>query len=142
MNKSFRGQLADGETGTIRLSTNDGLTGYKIHKLFIVGEDPAADTAEFTVKVFSVNPGTATADIDFNDPTLLAMAYLDQNSGSNYQPQPLIVFDNVKFNQDIFITNSESASNNTVNYYIELERVKLDKNEATVATLKDMRGRE
>lgn len=149
MNKSFRGQLADGEVAKIKLSTNNGLTGYKIHKLFIVGEDPAADTAEFTVKVFSTYNTrdaagnlVATADIDFNDPTLLAMAYLDQNSGSNYQPQPLIVFDNVKFNQDIFITNSESASNNTVNYYIELERVKLDKNEATVATLKDMRGRE
>jgi hypothetical protein len=29
-----------------------------------------------------------------------------------------------------------------MNYYIELEKVKLDLNEATVATLKDMRGRE
>ena len=28
----------------------------------------------------------------------------------------------------------------TMNYYIELEQVKLDLNEATVATLKDMRG--
>jgi hypothetical protein len=29
-----------------------------------------------------------------------------------------------------------------MNYYLELEQVKLDLNEATVATLKDMRGRE
>jgi len=140
MIKSFRGQIEDGEIETIRLSTNNGLKGYRIVKLFIVGEDPASTTAEFTVKVFTVKPGSATAEINFNDPTLLGMAYLDQNNGSNYQPQPLIVFDNMTFNQDIYITNVESASDNKVNYYLELEQVKLDLNEATVATLKDMRG--
>ena len=30
--KSFKGKLADGEEKKIRLSTNKGLTGYKIKK--------------------------------------------------------------------------------------------------------------
>ena len=141
MIKSFRGKVADGEVHKINLSTNNGLTGYRMVKLFIVGEDPEAETEEFTVKVFTVEPSSATAAIDFNDPTLLAMAYLDQNSSSADQPPPLIVFDQMKFNQDIFITN-KSAGGRTANFYIELEQSKLDMNEATVATLKDMRGRE
>ena len=32
MNKTFKGLLADQEIKTIRLSTKDGLTGYKIVK--------------------------------------------------------------------------------------------------------------
>lgn len=141
MIKSFRGIVADNTIHRIRLSTNDGLTGYRMVKLFVVGQDPKDETEEFTVKVFTIEPDSVTDVIDFNDPTLLAMAYLDQNSGSNYQPAPLIVFDNMKFNQDIYVTN-KSDGGRSVNYYIELEQVKLDLNEATVATLKDMRGRE
>jgi hypothetical protein len=33
MIKSFRGKLADDQIETIRLSTNDGLTGYRIVKI-------------------------------------------------------------------------------------------------------------
>jgi len=139
MNKSFRGQVKDGEIHKINLSTNTGLTGYKIVKLFIVGENPASETEEFTVKVFTIEPSSVTAEINFNDPTLLAMAYLDQNSSSADQPQPLIVFDNMKFNQDIYVTN-KSDGGRTANFYIELEQMDLNLNEATVATLKDMRG--
>ena len=141
MIKSFRGKVADGEIQRIKLSTSNGLTGYKMVKLFIVGEDPEAETEEFTVKVFTIEPSSVTASIDFNDPTLLAMAYLDQNSSSADQPPPLIVFDQMKFNQDIYVTN-KSAGGRTANFYIELEQFKFDINEATVATLKDMRGRE
>jgi hypothetical protein len=43
------------------------------------------------------------------------------------------------FNQDIFITLG-SQSGASCNYYIELEQVKLDLNENTVATLKDIRN--
>ena len=51
-----------------------------------------------------------------------------------------VVFDNVKFNQDIYITHQDEAVGQSFNYYLELEQVKLDLNEATVATLKDMRA--
>ena len=44
------------------------------------------------------------------------------------------------FNQDIYVTHKDVAVGQTVNYYIELEQIKLDLNENTVATLKDIRN--
>ena len=44
------------------------------------------------------------------------------------------------FNQDIYITLRCHNAAADVNYYIELEQVKLDLNENTVATLKDIRN--
>ena len=41
------------------------------------------------------------------------------------------------FNQDIYITCKSSGN---MNYYMELEQIKLDLNENTVATLKDIRN--
>ena len=144
MIKSFRGKLASAETETIRLSTNNGLTGYKVVKfqLFPIapGQGSAADI-EATVKIFTVKPSTADGNVNFDDPTLLGAGYLvDSNSVANTS-QLITVFDRMIFNQDMFITSFETNSI-AINYYIELEQIKLDLNEATVATLKDMRGRE
>ena len=44
------------------------------------------------------------------------------------------------FNQDIFISAAELVGSLPINYIIELEQVKLSRDEATVATLKDMRA--
>ena len=144
MIKSFRGKIASGSIATIRLSTNNGLMGYKINKfeLFPIapGQGSAADI-EATVKVFSIEPSTADGNVNFDDPTLLAAGYLvDSNSVAN-TTQMISIFDNMKFNQDIYVTSFETNAV-AVNYYIELEQVKLSVDEATVATLKDMRGRE
>jgi len=52
-----------------------------------------------------------------------------------------IIFDKEIFNQDIYITHTEAAGSALAcNYYIELEQVKLDLSENTVATLKDIRN--
>ncbi len=59
-----------------------------------------------------------------------------------YPEDTTVVVDNKIINQDIFITLRCHNAAASLNYYIELEQVKLDLNEATVATLKDMRGRE
>ena len=52
----------------------------------------------------------------------------------------IVTFDNEIFNQDIYVTNKGQDNPSPVNYYIELEVVKLDLNENTVATLKDIRN--
>ena len=144
--KSFRGKIASGTQDTIVLHTNTGSTGYRIVKfsLFPIapGQGSAADI-ESTVKIFSVKQSTINGNVDFSDNTLLAAGYLvDSNSVAN-TTQLITVFDNMTFNQDIYLTNSINGSAELqMNYYLELEQVKLDLNEATVATLKDMRGRE
>ena len=53
MKKTFRGQLAEDDVEKIRLSTNNGLTGYKIVKFQIMDNAPAANSNEFIVKIFT-----------------------------------------------------------------------------------------
>jgi len=144
MIKSFRGQIPHAGTEQIRLSTNDGLTGYKIKKFQLLQTD-ANENVESTVKVFSIQPDPAVAvsgTLDFNDPTILAAAMYWASTAQADVHENIVVFDNTVVNQDIFITHYDYGFAAAINYYIELEQVKLDLNEATVATLKDMRGRE
>ena len=143
MIKSFRGKLADGEIDLIRLSTNNGLTGYKVVKFDIIAVDSGTTDFEHTVMLHTVKPTTATASVNFDDPTLLGVAFTEGNNSSNYIGQPLItIFDAMKFNQDIYVSHVDTKGALDVNYYLELESMPLSKDEATVATLKDMRGRE
>ena len=100
---------------------------------------PGAASAEYIVKVYSIEQTTADAIVDFSDNTLLAAAYFTDRSSSG-PAQDIVVFDNTTFNQDIFVTLVTNESNNSCNYYIELEQIKLDLNENTVATLKDIRN--
>jgi len=139
--KSFRAQITDGSIDTIALSTRNGSIGYKIKKFNIISKSPGASSEEDIVKIYSIPQTTASVDanIDFNDQTLLAVAFSGVNAGAWYASKN-IIFDNMVFNQDIYITFKKDAGNSPVNYYIELEQIKLDLNENTVATLKDIRN--
>ena len=92
----------------------------------------------------------ASTTVDFSDQTLLAAAFLRQDADAANITGRMggdIIFDNVVFNQDIFITLKNAtppaggtASTQACNYMLKLEQVKLDLNENTVATLKDIRN--
>ena len=138
--KSFRGLLADGAIDTIPLSTNNGSTGYRITKMQLIGEQPGTTNIESTVKIFSIPQTTATNNIDFSDNTLLAAGHYAKGNNTAEVQSDIVVFDNMTFNQDIYVTAIDIASSQSTNYHIELETVKLDLNENTVATLKDIRN--
>jgi len=147
MNKSFRGLLEDGGQQKIRLSTNNGLRGYRIVKMALICQQPGAGNQESLVKVKTIETTstipTSNATVNFDSPTLLAVGTYSTSINPKTDPEDLhIIFDNKIFNQDIYITHTDNESSYPINYYLELEQVKLDLNEATVATLKDMRGRE
>jgi len=144
MIKSFRGKLADQEQDTIRLGTNQGLIGYRIVKFEIMSQEPyGGANAEHLVQLWANEQSTITADVDFDNSELLGTAIINNAAaGYNYASIPTIIFDNVIFNQDIYITHNDGQSTQACNYHLELEQVKLDLSEATVATLKDMRGTE
>ena len=95
-----------------------------------------------TVKIFTIpQTGTPTDTIDFDDNTLLAAGTFSQDDTSNNQPEAItVIFDNTVFNQDIYLTHIDGQVGQGVNYYIELEQIKLDLTENTVATLKDIRN--
>tara|TARA_Y100001938_G_scaffold140809_1_gene209543 strand:+ start:389 stop:829 length:441 start_codon:yes stop_codon:yes gene_type:complete len=140
--KSFRGKIGHQEVETIVLHTNNGSTGYKIVKFEVIGDDPGATSQISTLFINTINPGApANAVIDFSDNTLIGVAQYESSTSSHYNPQPVIVFDNIIFNQDIYVSNFASSGTSVgTNYHIELEQVKLDLSENTVATLKDIRN--
>ena len=145
MIKSFRGKLVDGASQTIRLATIRGKTGYVIRKFQVIGNLTGTKTYESTVKIFQYPQETVDGVIDFTNAELLAVNYYLNNPATDNLSEQQIVFDNVKFNQDVFIThnddhNSPTTADTWANYYIELEQVQLSDDEAAVATLKDMRG--
>jgi len=140
--KTFKGKMAHLDVLRIRLSTPDGKTGYMIRKFEAIGTSPSGTTQESTLQCFTNLEGgigaTATATINFDNPQLLGVVYYETNSGTADFGGQTIIFDATKFNQDIYITHASGGD--AINFYLELEQVSLDLNEATVATLKDMRG--
>ena len=139
--KSFRGKIADNGIDTIALHTNDGSVGYRITKFQLMAIDPISNNQESVVKIYTIPQIAASSTIDFADNTMLAAGYLESDSSGSTPTfnEAAIIFDNMTFNQDIYLTHVEQGSD-AVNYYIELEQVKLDLNENTVATLKDIRN--
>jgi len=138
--KSFRGLIADGGQDTITLHTNTGSTGYRIVKFEMMANKPGTENNESTMKIYKINQTTVDNTVDFSDNTLLAAGYYSDSANENYGWKGSVVFDNEIFNQDIYITHMETVGSKAMNYYIELEQVKLALDENTVATLKDIRN--
>jgi len=141
MIKTFRGLIADGGQDTVVLHTNDGSTGYKVVKFQLMPTTPMDTEIQAVVKIFKIQQDTVTDDVDYSDNTLLGAAIVRQTSNLLYEQT--VMFDQEVFNQDIYITYEDNiASGKAMNYYLELEQVKLDLNANTVATLKNLKNLE
>jgi len=136
--KSFRGLIPNNETVKLNLATNNGAIGYKVKK-FQIMPVRSYNNYEITSKIFKVEPGTASSDVDLSDNTIVATAFSGLADGK-YAGAKTVIFDNEIFNQDIYITAVDNGGSQDCNFYIELEQIKLDLNENTVATLKDIRN--
>jgi len=140
MIKTFRGLLADDAVQTISLHTINGSMGYRIVKFEIISSNPGTKDMEAYVTISKI-PFTPATTIDLSDQTILAVGYWHQAGNIAYPDSDhKILFDKEVFNQDIYIGCNDVQGNDGMNYYIELELVKLDLNENTVATLKDIRN--
>jgi len=140
---TFRGRMSTNVEQVIRISRNDGLTGYRIKKFQLLPKKPISENATWLFQIFTVKQLTHPQDeTNFDNPTLMAAATFTQSSNPTDFPEDTnIIFDDKVVNQDIFIY-SHRQNGSSCNYYLELEEVSLNLNEATVATLKDMRGRQ
>jgi len=142
--KTFRGKILDGNQDTIVLHTNNGSTGYRIVKFQVMPAVTGSGTNEALVGIWKVSQTAAdiTAQlIDFNDNRLLGAAFFLRDQGTVAITSDTIIFDSEIFNQDVYVTYADSqGSTGEMNYYLELEQMKLDLNENTVATLKDIRN--
>ena len=142
MNKTFKGKLASNANATIRLSTNNGLTGYKIIKFQIFPVN-FNTSDEYNMQITSNGPSSDPSEFNFDNPSMLAAAYFENGSGVGNEGTfaNTVIIDTKVVNQDIFISH-KSQSSKECNYYLELEQVKLSVDEAAISTLKNMRGRE
>jgi len=140
--KTFRGLLADGKEDTVVLHTNDGSIGYRLVKFQIMTSAPTGAATEHVCKIYKIKQTSVDALVDFSDNTLLGTAVWSNAVGYGLEGTMGIIFDNEVFNQDIYIYQTETTGSAACNYYIELEQIKLDLNERTVATLKELRNLE
>ena len=147
--KSFRGLIANDSVNTIPLHTNTGKQGYRIIDLEIFYNTPGVGDVDHIVQVFTIPQTAASAEVDFSNQTLIGAAFLRQDSDAaniTGRMGDIAVFDNIVFNQDIYITLKNAAggggtpSTASCNFVLKLETVKLDANENIVATLKDIRN--
>jgi len=143
MIKSYRGLIADGAQNTIPLHTNDGKTGYRIKKFQLFPDTPGQNSVESTVQIFSIlqsTPSTTAVTVDFSDITLLGAAFYAAASSADNSEKTVVVFDNMTFNQDIFVTHTNTSGSQPINYYIELEQISLSEDQALVAIVKNLRN--
>ena len=139
---SFRGQLDMGVEERIPLSTIRGLIGYIVRKFQLMSSAPGTASVEYIGQIYKTEDVTnLNTTPDFSDNRLLAVVYYQDEAAPHYPSSQDVIFDNEKFNQDIFVNISDAGGGTTrCNYYIELEQMSLDLNEQTVATLKDIRN--
>jgi len=141
-NPSYRGLLNQGDQVRIPLSGGDTDTGYRIVKLVLMPNDIDASTShECSVQVFSQKQATIHADIDFSKDELLAAGYYARSlqTGAPYvidAATEAVIFDNTVVNQDIFVGYQTGQSNQKINYYLELEEVKMSGPEQAVINYK------
>ena len=139
---SFRGQLPIGVEERISLHTNTGQTGYQITKFQIMSSTPGVGDVEFIAQIYKTQDvDNINTTPDFSNNRLLAVVFAQDDARPLYPWSEVILFDNEIFNQDIFINVTDAGGATTpCNYYIEMKQMNLALDEATVATLKDIRN--
>jgi len=141
--KTYRGLLVDGGQDKIPLSTKDGSVGYRIIKFQAMPNLPGTQDFESTLQIFrteQASVSTSVATVNFTDNDLLAALYYVDGASDTNGPVQTVVFDQETFNQDIYVSHTQTSGTPAMNYYIELEQMKLDHTQNMSATLKAIRG--
>jgi len=122
---SFRGLLGDGGQDEINLERQNVNLAYRIVKFQIMPPLMGTESSESTVKIYKDTQSSIDSNIDFSDPTLLAAAYIENESHGNYIGVEFsVIFDNVLFSRNIFVTHDDVKGDAvSCNYYIEIEEV-------------------
>ncbi len=137
--KSFRGILTDGGQDKIRVAGGKLEDGYRIVKLQTTMEQWGGETVESIMKIYKTSQKVIDALVDFTNADLLGSNVCSYNTSANVSgDQSVIIFDNEIFNQDIYVTNCTNSGGTgvKVNYYIELEQVKMSGPEAAAVNFR------
>jgi len=125
---SFKGLLANGEQRKIRIQGPVGAIAWRITKFQIIQKEPGENLAEAVVKIYREEQSSIDAVIDFGDAELLASAYWEDNDSVTYNHSTTVIFSNELFSRNVHVTAFHASSHTEpMNYYIELEEVKVSK---------------
>jgi hypothetical protein len=139
---TFKGQLPIDVEEKIHLSTNDGLTGYRINKFQIMSSNPGNGSHELVGKIRLTADPNVGPTVNLSDPDVLAACYHTDLGNANVATSDSIILDQETFNQNIFVQIGDATGGTSpANFYIELEKFKLDLNTSTFHTLKNIRSR-
>jgi len=122
---SFRGLLADEAQQRIRIQGATGEIAWRITKFEIMPEKPGTVQAEHTVKIYREEQSAIDGVINFTDDELLAAGFFLNQTTATLSYFETVIFDNSLFVRNIYITASEPIGARDVNYYIELEEVRV-----------------
>ena len=132
---SFRGNLEDGSTSTqrwqdkIRIQGPVGDVAWRITKLELIPQGIGTADTENLVMVWREEQDpttTAPNSIDFRNDELLAAGFFGANTQGTAE-LTAVVFDNALFVRNIWVTHYDHSTNQNINYYIEIEEVKVSK---------------
>jgi len=126
---SFKGRLGVEEQHKIRIQGPVGGIAWRITKFEVINYDAGVSAVENVVKVYREEQTSIVNTIDFEEDELLAAAYYQDDPSSVNPVSIVIVFDNALFVRNIWVSQQTTITSGTenMNYYIELEEVKLSK---------------
>jgi len=120
---SFRGLLADGGQDEINLERQNVNLAYRVIKFSVMGID-SNENIESVLKIYREEQTSIDDAINFTDGDLLGAALISQSATSqNYPDDTSIIFDNILFSRNIYVTLKGGDYTASVNYYIEIEEV-------------------
>jgi len=124
---SFKGLLGVGEQQRIRIQGSVGAIAWRITKFQVISYDVGNITVENVVKIYREEQTSIVTTVDFNEDELLAVASF-HNALTVADPSSVtVIFDNALFVRNLWVSQNTSISEGTekMNYYIELEEVKV-----------------
>jgi len=122
---SFRGLLVDDGQDRIRIQGPTGEIAWRITKFEGMTASPGAHTQESIIKIYRERQSSITATVDFADSELLASMVVVGRADTLYTEETNVIFDNVLFSRNIYVTHKDAETGQSCNYYIELEKVKV-----------------
>ena len=119
----FRGILGDGGQDEINLERSILNLAYRIVKFEVMSNTPFASSGEHVVKIYRESQSSVDAVVNFADVDLLGVALWRSSATELYPLSDDVIFDNVLFSRDIYVSHSDINGSTSCNYYIELEEV-------------------
>ena len=129
---SFRnligGTAASNPQQEIELERQNMNVAFRIVKFQLMPND-VSSASESSVQIFREEQTAGTApftsgDIDFSNPDLLGAAFFSMHTAADIYSEDLsVIFDNMLFSRNIFITHHNNDDGVSINWYIEIEEV-------------------